>query len=167
MQAILSSSKLAVLVNGSPGPWITCKRGLRQDDPGLRQDDPLSPYFFLLVAETLQCLIKAKSESLLHPVNDDLPCAIRRWYTHCVQGGHQWGHCIENNPRQLCEHDRTAHQLCKEYSGSYPHGRAIYTGLCSNLGMQKRGFPLDLSGFATVNPQIADLSIHTLHSQDW
>jgi hypothetical protein len=39
--------------------------------------------------------------------------------------------------------------------------------LCSNLGMQKRGFPLDLSGFATVNPQIADLSIHTLHSQDW
>jgi hypothetical protein len=33
MRHILQSSKSAVLVNGCPGPWINCKRGLRQGDP--------------------------------------------------------------------------------------------------------------------------------------
>jgi len=27
---ILTTTKLAVLVNGAPGPWFGCKRGLRQ-----------------------------------------------------------------------------------------------------------------------------------------
>jgi len=48
---LLASSKSAVLVNGCPGPWIECRRGLRQGDP-------MSPYLFLLVADVLQTLIK-------------------------------------------------------------------------------------------------------------
>jgi hypothetical protein len=72
MQMILSSSKSAVLVNGNPVPWITCKCGLCQVYP-------LSPYLFLLVAETLQCLIRANSETLLHPVNEDLPCPVLQY----------------------------------------------------------------------------------------
>jgi len=46
MELILNTSKSAVLVNGCAGPWITCKRGLRQGDL-------ISPYLFLIVAETL------------------------------------------------------------------------------------------------------------------
>jgi hypothetical protein len=71
MKIILTSSKTAVLVNGQPGPWITCRRGLRQGDP-------ISPYLFLLVAETLQCLIRNCS-GVLHPTEDGLPCEVLQY----------------------------------------------------------------------------------------
>jgi hypothetical protein len=53
MKKIQSTSRNDVLVNGCPGPWFTCRRGLRQGDP-------LSPYLFLLVADVLQVLIKKR-----------------------------------------------------------------------------------------------------------
>ncbi|CAN6162275.1 unnamed protein product [Urochloa humidicola] len=63
---ILSTSLTAVLVNGTPGPWFTCRRGLRQGDP-------LSPYLFLLVADVLQTLIK-RERAVRHPVSDEAAC---------------------------------------------------------------------------------------------
>lgn len=63
IQALLKSSRLAVLVNGCPSPWISCKRGLRQGDP-------LSPYLFLIVANVLQTLIKAEGNRIRHPLTN-------------------------------------------------------------------------------------------------
>jgi hypothetical protein len=53
---ILDSKKTAVLLNGVPGPWISCKRGLRHGDP-------ISPYLFISVADVdvLQCLCRIYS----------------------------------------------------------------------------------------------------------
>ena len=68
---LLSSSKSAVLFNGCPGPWIECKRGLRQGDP-------MSPYLFLLVADVLQSLIKSDG-GVRHPILEDGTCAVLQY----------------------------------------------------------------------------------------
>jgi hypothetical protein len=71
VNVILSSAMTAVLVNGCAGPWIQCKRGLRQGDP-------ISPYLFLLVAETLQRLIH-QSKDIRHPTEANQPCAVLQY----------------------------------------------------------------------------------------
>ncbi|KAJ1278509.1 hypothetical protein BS78_04G085000 [Paspalum vaginatum] len=68
---LLRSSMSAVLVNGVPGRWINCKRGLRQGDP-------ISPYLFILVADVLQALITSSGE-VHHPLVPSLPCPILQY----------------------------------------------------------------------------------------
>jgi len=72
MRNLLESSKSAVILNGVPSPWINCKRGLRQGDP-------LSPYLFLLVADTLQALIKSKPGLIRHPIAPSLGCVTLQY----------------------------------------------------------------------------------------
>ena len=71
VQELLRTSKTAVLLNGCPGPWISCARGLRQGDP-------MSPYLFLLVADVLQSLIK-REQVIRHPAVDGAPCAVLQY----------------------------------------------------------------------------------------
>jgi hypothetical protein len=68
---LLATSKMAVLVNGCPGPWFPCRRGLRQGDP-------LSPYLFLLVADVLQRMIQAE-HAILHPLTSGAPCLVLQY----------------------------------------------------------------------------------------
>jgi hypothetical protein len=68
MDMILQSSRSIVLLNGVPGAWIDCKRGLRQGDH-------LSPYLFLLVADVLQQLIRC-NPLLKHPLVPGEPCQV-------------------------------------------------------------------------------------------
>jgi hypothetical protein len=72
MDAIFSSSKSAVLLNGIPGRWIDLKRGLRQGDP-------LSPYLYLLMGDLLQRMIQLEA-SLQHPLIDgESPCPVLQY----------------------------------------------------------------------------------------
>jgi hypothetical protein len=54
MDAIFSSSKSAILLNGIPGRWIDLKWGLRQGDP-------LSLYMYLLMGDLLQQMIQLEA----------------------------------------------------------------------------------------------------------
>lgn len=71
IKCLLQTSLSAVVVNGLPGKWITCKRGLRQGDP-------ISPYLFLIVADVLPALVK-NDGSIRHPIASDLPCPILQY----------------------------------------------------------------------------------------
>lgn len=73
VRSLLTTSRSAVMVNGVPEPWITCKRGLRQGDT-------LSPYLFLLVANVLQHLIK-RNGHIAHPLDWHAPppCAVLQY----------------------------------------------------------------------------------------
>jgi hypothetical protein len=71
IQAIFDSSRSAVVLNGIPGRWISCRRGLRQGDP-------LSPYLFLLVADVLQRMIQ-QDGVLEHPLCDGMPPVVLQY----------------------------------------------------------------------------------------
>ena len=57
---IVETGTPAVLLNGTPGKTVHCKRGLRQGDP-------LSPLLFVLVADLLQAILnRAKDLGLIN-----------------------------------------------------------------------------------------------------
>ncbi|XP_017256437.1 uncharacterized protein LOC108225996 [Daucus carota subsp. sativus] len=62
LESILKSSRISVLVNGSPTKEFTPERGLRQGDP-------LSPLLFNLVGEVLHCmLVKAEEVGIFQGI---------------------------------------------------------------------------------------------------
>lgn len=68
------SSQVEVVLNGVPGKWIQCKKGLRQGDL-------LSPYLFILMADLLQQMILHASNlgQLCHPLVNNLSCPVLQY----------------------------------------------------------------------------------------
>uniref|UniRef100_A0A8R7V7I7 Reverse transcriptase domain-containing protein n=1 Tax=Triticum urartu TaxID=4572 RepID=A0A8R7V7I7_TRIUA len=71
MGPIFRSSMSAVLLNGVPGHWISCKKGLHQGDS-------ISPYLFLLVADVLQRMIKLDG-GMAHPLVAGAPPLVLQY----------------------------------------------------------------------------------------
>lgn len=73
IQQILTTSQTSVLLNGTPGNWIKCRKGLRQG---------VSPYLFILVADVLQQMLSGASANGVfeHPVIASAPCPVLQFF---------------------------------------------------------------------------------------
>jgi hypothetical protein len=125
-----------VLMNGCPGPWWSCSRGLRQGDP-------VSPYLFLLVADVLQTLIK-RDGRVKHPFTPAEPCAVLQYADDImiVMEGDPTNVCVL---KKLLDIFSSATGLCINFQKSVLvpiHMDESSVQQCvSLLGCRREGFP--------------------------
>jgi hypothetical protein len=105
---ILNLVATLVLLNGTPGKNISCRRGVRQGDP-------MSPLLFFLAAELLQCIVnKACQQHLLQmpfPSRDGSGFPIIR-YADDTEGFTERVDVLEGNFRDLCPIYMAQGELC-------------------------------------------------------
>jgi hypothetical protein len=138
MTNTLQSSRSAVLVNGCPRPWISCRRGLRQGDP-------ISPYLFTLIADVLQVLIR-KSADIRHPVVMHVGCQVLQYANDTlllVRGELADIQALRRALDQFA--DATSLQInYTEYCCAHPHGRVHHYAMYFSTWLQDREFPTDV-----------------------
>jgi len=149
MQQILQSSHTAILVNGCPGPWMDCRRGLRQGDP-------ISPYLFILVADVLQVLIR-KSGTIRHPMVDNTSCLVLQYAddTLILVRGELTD---VQSLRVILDHFANAIGLQINYAKSTAvpmfMDESTIEGCISALGSRREGFPQTYLGLPLSNTKL-------------
>lgn len=149
MELILNTSKSAVLVNGCAGPCITCKRGLRQGDP-------ISPYLFLIVAETLQRMICSGAQ-IRHPTEEGLPCAVLQYADDTLivlQGDYQGVLALKSILDEFAALSGLHFNYTKSTLVPIHMEETLVTQCVQSIGCKREGFPQPYLGLP--------LSLHKL-----
>lgn len=158
MQHLLTSSKSAVMVNGIPGPWIQCRRGLCQGDA-------LSSYLFLLMADVLQRLIK-KGGGIRHPLMEG-PCPMFQYADDTiilVSGELEDVTRLKQVLLVLCS-NWTSHQLPQKHYDSNACAERGAPGHDTSSPMPRRDIPPSIPRAAIVQCEAATFCICSTDSE--
>jgi hypothetical protein len=108
LKMLMGTAKTAILLNGTPGPWIQIKRGLRQGDS-------LSPLLFIILVDVLQQVIKRFS--IEKKLSLELNCPVIQYADDTlilIQGKPDQAHIL----KEILDVFATTTGLCIDYNKS-------------------------------------------------
>lgn len=74
IRTCLNFSSFSIIVNGTPSPWFSFSRGVRQGDP-------ISSYLFILISQNLTSMLNFVFRSNMIPAFD---CNLRSNFSHLM-----------------------------------------------------------------------------------
>lgn len=158
----LQSSRSILLVNGCPGSWINCLRGLRQGDP-------ISPYLFILVADLLQITIR-NTTTIRHPILSNAGCPVLQYADDTlvlVRGELSDIQTIRNVLDQFANATCLQINYTKSTAVLIHMDEDTVTDCISVLGCKREGFPQMYLGLPLSNNKLCLSAICTTDCQMW